>query len=258
MLSYQPIYHAGNLADVQKHALLAWVLDERTRKDKPPSYIGTHAGRGVYDLTAAEAVKTGEAAAGIAALQARFAPDHPYARRLSETRAMYGETAYPGSPLIAALSLRDGDVIHLAELHPQERAALSREADRWGAHVRGEDGLKMALAITPPTPRRGLLVIDPSYEVKDDYATIPKVIAQVAKKWNVGIVMLWYPILTQGLHLPMLETLMQDHPDAFRHELRFPPVREGHKMIGSGIWMLNAPYGIEAEAAHLDRLFRKG
>ena len=94
--------------------------------------------------------------------------------------------------------------------------------------------------------------------MKADYQTIPKVIGQVARKWNVGIVMLWYPILTQGLHLPMLETLMQDHPDAFRHELRFPPVREGHKMIGSGIWMLNAPYGIEAEAAHLDRLFRKG
>lgn len=258
MLSYQHIYHAGNLADVQKHALLAWVLDYLTRKDKPISYIESHAGRGVYDLMAAEAVKTGEAAAGIAALQARFSPDHPYARRLAETRAMYGEMAYPGSPLIAALSLREGDVIHLAELHPQERAALAREAERWGAHVRGEDGLKMAVSIAPPTPRRGMLVIDPSYEVKDDYATIPKVISQVARKWNVGIVMLWYPILTQGLHLPMLETLMEAHPDAFRHELRFPPVREGHKMVGSGIWMLNAPYGIEAEAAHLDRLFRKG
>lgn len=258
MLSYQHIYHAGNLADVQKHALLAWVLDYLTQKDKPLSYIETHAGRGVYDLTAAEAVKTGEAAAGIAALAGRFAPDHPYARRLAETRAMYGETAYPGSPLIAALSLREGDVIHLAELHPQERAALAAEAERWGAHVRGEDGLKMALAITPPTPRRGMLMIDPSYEVKEDYATIPKVIGQVTKKWNVGIVMLWYPILTQGLHRPMLEALMAAHPGAFRHELRFPPVREGHKMIGTGIWMLNAPYGIEDEAARLDRLFAKG
>jgi 23S rRNA (adenine2030-N6)-methyltransferase len=257
MLSYQHIYHAGNLADVQKHALLAWSLDYMTRKDKPLTYIETHAGRGVYDLTAAEAVKTGEAAAGIAALQARFPADHPYARRLAEARAMYGETAYPGSPLIAALSLRDGDVLHLAELHPQERAALQVEADRWGAHVRAEDGLKMALAITPPTPRRGFLLIDPSYEVKEDYATIPKVIGQVARKWNVGTVMLWYPLLTSRLHEPMLAALMAAHPQAFRHELRFPPVREGHKMVGTGIWMLNPPFGIEAEAARLDALFAR-
>lgn len=256
MLSYQHIYHAGNLADVQKHALLAWALDYMTHKDKPLSYIETHAGRGVYDLTAPEAEKTGEAAAGIRALQARFPTDHPYSRRLAEARAMYGDTAYPGSPLIAALSLRDGDVIQLAELHPQERAALKVEADKWGAHVRAEDGLKMALAITPPTPRRGFLLIDPSYEVKEDYATIPRVIGQVARKWNVGTIMLWYPILTNGAHVPMLDALMAAHPDAFRHELRFPPVREGHKMVGTGVWMLNPPYGIADEAARLDRLFK--
>mgnify|MGYP000547123913 CR=1 FL=1 len=105
MLSYQHIFHAGNLADVQKHALLAWALDYLTQKDKPLSYIETHAGRGVYDLTSAAAAKTGEAAAGIQALEAAFPADHPYARRLAETRAIYGEAAYPGSPLIAALSL---------------------------------------------------------------------------------------------------------------------------------------------------------
>ena len=255
MLSYQHIYHAGNLADVQKHALLAWSLDYMTRKDKPLTYIETHAGRGVYDLTSAEAEKTGEAAAGIAALAAEFPADHPYARRLAETRAMYGDSYYPGSPLIAALSLRDGDVIHLAELHPQERAALQVQADRWGAHLRAEDGLKMALALTPPTPRRGFLLIDPSYEVKEDYATIPRVIGQVHRKWNVGTIMLWYPILSNRAQEPMLAALAAAHPDAFRHELRFPPVREGHKMVGTGVWMLNPPYGIEDEAARLDRIF---
>lgn len=256
MLSYQHIYHAGNLADVQKHALLAWALDYMTRKDKPITYIETHAGRGVYDLGSDQAIKTGEAAAGISALQAAFPSDHPYSRRLEETRAMYGDAAYPGSPLIAALSLRDGDVIHLAELHPQERAALKQEADRWGAHVRAEDGLKMALAITPPTPRRGVLLIDPSYEVKDDYALIPKVIGQVNRKWNVGTIMLWYPILTNDAHEPMLTALMSAHPDAFYHELRFPPVRDGHKMVGTGMWVLNPPYGIAEEAARLDAIFK--
>lgn len=257
MLSYQHIYHAGNLADVQKHALLAWSLDYMTRKDKPITYIETHAGRGVYDLGSDAAIKTGEAAAGIAALQAAFPADHTYSRRLAETRAMYGEAAYPGSPLIAALSLRDGDVIHLAELHPQEHAALKEQADRWGAHVRAEDGFKMAMAMTPPTPRRGFLLIDPSYEVKDDYALIPKVIGQLHRKWNVGTIMLWYPILTNNAHDPMLRALMDDHPDAFRHELRFPPVRSGHKMVGTGVWMLNPPFGIEDQAKALTALFRR-
>ena len=124
MLSYQHLYHAGNLADVQKHALLAWMLDYLTLKDKPLSYIETHAGRGLYDLGADEALKTGEAAAGIARMENRFAPDHPYRRRLAEVRIQFGPMAYPGSPLIAALSLREGDTVHLAELHPQEHRAL--------------------------------------------------------------------------------------------------------------------------------------
>ncbi|OZA07309.1 MAG: 23S rRNA (adenine(2030)-N(6))-methyltransferase RlmJ, partial [Rhodobacterales bacterium 17-64-5] len=122
MLSYQHLYHAGNLADVHKHSALAWMLDYLTRKDKPLSYIETHAGRGVYDLSAPEAVKTGEAAAGIALAESVFPPDHPYRQRLDEARAGYGPQAYPGSPLIAALGLREGDTLHLAELHRQEVA----------------------------------------------------------------------------------------------------------------------------------------
>ena len=97
MLSYQHLYHAGNLADVQKHALLAWVLDYLTQKDKPLSYIETHAGRGLYDLSAPEAVKTGEAAQGVGLLADRLPADHPYRQRLDEVRVMYGPDAYPGT-----------------------------------------------------------------------------------------------------------------------------------------------------------------
>ena len=111
MLSYQHIFHAGNLADVHKHALLAWTLDYLVAKDKPLTYIETHAGRGLYDLTAAEAEKTGEAAAGIAKAEAWLPADHPYRRRLAEVRAHHGDMAYPGSPLIAATTLRSADVI---------------------------------------------------------------------------------------------------------------------------------------------------
>lgn len=257
MLSYQHAFHAGNLADVQKHALLAWALEYLTQKDKPLSYIETHAGRGLYDLTSAEAVKTGEAAAGIAVARDWFPPGHPYLQRLAEVRARYGADAYPGSPLIAALSLRDGDVMHLAELHPQELAALRYNLAPWGSHIQARDGFDMALAVCPPTPRRGLMLIDPSYEVKADYANIPKTIGQIHRKWNVGCVMLWYPILTDGPHLPMVQALMDAHPGSLRHELRFPPARDGHRMVGTGLWVLNPPFGMQDEAARLTQAFRK-
>jgi 23S rRNA (adenine2030-N6)-methyltransferase len=257
MLSYQHIYHAGNAADVQKHALLAWTLDYLTGKDKPLTYIETHAGRGLYRLDAAEARKTGEAALGIGRLEAAFPEDHPYRRRLAEVRGWYGADAYPGSPLIAALSLRDGDRMHLAELHPQEHAALREAMAPFGAHVRKEEGLAMALALSPPTPRRGFVLIDPSWEVKDDYAAIPRFVAALHRKWNVGVVALWYPILEDARHRPMLETLAAAAPGALRHEVMFGPVRKGHQMVGSGLFVVNPPYGMEAEAARVSEIFDK-
>lgn len=257
MLSYQHAYHAGNLADVHKHALLAWTLDYLTAKPKPMSYIETHAGRGLYHLDAPEARKTGEAAAA-ARLREGFAPGHPYARAMAQTRERFGATAYPGSPLIAALALREDDVPVLAELHPQERAGLDAALQPFGLTARGEDGLALALAVTPPQPRRGLMLIDPSYEVKDDYDRLPRLIGQVHRKWNVGIVMLWYPILARAAHGPMVNALMQDHPQALRHEVAFGPAREGHGMVGSGLFVLNPPWGLADEARRIGGRFRKG
>ncbi|MDH2328452.1 23S rRNA (adenine(2030)-N(6))-methyltransferase RlmJ [Cereibacter sp. SYSU M97828] len=255
MLSYQHIYHAGNLADVQKHALLCFMLDYMAQKDKPISYIETHSGRALYHLDAAEAVKTGEAEKGIAALAKAFPKDHPYIRHLATVRELHGKAAYPGSPLLAASCLRDGDVLHLAELHPQEHAALTDVMGRWGANIHKRDGYEFAIAATPPTPRRGFMLIDPSYEVKADYDAIPKHIAAVAKKWNVGTIALWYPLLSNAAHIGMLAELSERFPDALRHEVRFPPVRDGHKMIGSGMFVINPPYGTADEAKRLSRLF---
>ncbi|MDZ4094613.1 MAG: 23S rRNA (adenine(2030)-N(6))-methyltransferase RlmJ [Paracoccaceae bacterium] len=255
MLSYQHLYHAGNPADVHKHAFLCYMLDYIIQKDKPLSYIETHAGRGFYQLDTEESLKTGEAAQGIVKLEQYFTPDHPYVQRLSETRAGHGPNAYPGSPLLAALTLREMDSIHLAELHPAEHRILHETLTPWGAFVHKQDGLQLALAICPPTPRRGLMLIDPSYEVKEDYVNIPKVIAAIRRKWNVGIIALWYPILGSNSHNGMLEALHSDHPDALTHEVRFPPVRDGHRMVGSGMFILNPPYGLEAEAERLSRIF---
>ncbi|SMY09507.1 23S rRNA (adenine(2030)-N(6))-methyltransferase RlmJ [Flavimaricola marinus] len=253
MLSYQHMYHAGNLADVHKHSLLAWMLSYMTAKPKPMTYIETHAGRGLYRLDAAEAVKTGEAAAGIARVSDWFAADHPYAEVLAQTRAIDGPTAYPGSPIIAARMLRDGDRIHLAELHPQEVAALREAVPE--AHIQQRDGAEMALALCPPDPRRGFCLIDPSYEIKDDYTALPRLVAKLHRKWPVGVIALWYPILVGTPHVPMRRTLEAAVPDAVCHEVRFPPVREGHRMIGSGLFVVNPPYGFHEQAQALTRQF---
>jgi 23S rRNA (adenine2030-N6)-methyltransferase len=257
MLSYQHLYHAGNLADVQKHALLAWMLEYLTQKDKPLSYIETHAGRGLYDLSSAEALKTGEAEKGIGALSKALPSSHPYARALARIRSENGPHAYPGSPLIAATLLRPQDQLHLAELHPQEHAALRQALRAPNVSIRRQDGFELAQSLCPPEPRRGLLLVDPSYEVKQDYDRIPKFLSAVAKKWNVGVLALWYPILTSGLHAPMLQALSRDHPEALRHEVRFPPIREGHRMVGSGLFVINPPWGLADEARRLDALFSK-
>lgn len=243
MLSYQHLYHAGNLADVHKHAALAWVLDYMTRKPKPVTYIETHAGRGLYDLAAAEAVKTGEAAAGIEAVGGWFSGDDPYGATLARCRAAHGATAYPGSPWIAADLLRDSDQLHLAELHPRERAALEQAVP--GARIHGQDGFALAQSLSPPDPRRGLMLVDPSYEVKADYSTIPAVFRKIAKAWPVGVLILWYPVLTDARHDPMLTALQAGFPDGLRHEVRFPPARKGHGMIGSGLFLVNPPWGLD-------------
>ncbi|WP_299691007.1 23S rRNA (adenine(2030)-N(6))-methyltransferase RlmJ [uncultured Tateyamaria sp.] len=253
MLSYQHIYHAGNLADVHKHALLAWMLSYLTRKDKPLSYLETHAGRALYDLAAAEATKTGEAAQGIARVADWFAADDPYMQVMHQTSETHGINAYPGSPLVADLLLRDGDRITLAELHPQERAALQHTLPT--AQVHQTDGFALAHAKLPPTPRRGLMLIDPSYEVKSDYDDIPRHIRKYARAWNVGIIALWYPILTSNAHASMLKTLANNHPDALRSEVRFPPARTGHGMVGSGLFVIRPPFGLAERAANLKTRF---
>jgi len=262
MLSYQHGFHAGNLADVHKHALLAAMLSYMTAKPKPLTYIETHAGRGLYDLAGDQAQKTGEAATGILAHEAYFDADHPYLRALTATRTEHGETAYPGSPLVAAHLLRDTDSLHLAELHPQEVSHLRVAMRGRGAKIYQNDGLELAQSLCPPTPKRGLMLIDPPYDVKADYQTIPHDIINLVRKWNVGVIALWYPILGNGAHREMISALnaagLTDKAkgEVIRHEVQFAPAKDNHKMIGSGMLMINAPWGTADECKRLDRFFK--
>lgn len=256
MLSYQHGFHAGNMADVHKHALLAWMLDYLTRKDKPLSYLETHAGRALYDLSSEASEKTGEAARGIVLAEKWFAPDHPYIRVLNAVRAEAGPNAYPGSPMVAAHLLRDIDQIDVAELHPGEIVELRDAMANYAVGCHQLDGWQMAMSRCPPDPRRGMLLVDPSFEIKSDYDDIPDFFRKIHRKWPVGILALWYPILFDERHKPMTAALRATIPDATLHEVRFPPARAGHGMVGSGMFVVNAPYGFDAQAAWLSSKFK--
>lgn len=254
MLSYQHAYHAGNLADLHKHALLARILTYLVQKPKPLSYLETHAGRALYDLDDPAARRTGEAEAGIirAVKEGWLAADHPLIEALAGVRALHGDMAYPGSPLIARHFLRSDDRMHLAELHPAEAEALAEVMT--GAQIHRQDGFAMANALCPPDPRRGLLLIDPSYEVKADYGTMPGFIRRISRKWGVGIILLWYPLLSDGRHRAMADEIAE--PDGvLRHEVHFPALRPGHNMIGSGMIVINPTFGLSDEVARLDQIF---
>jgi len=110
--------------------------------------------------------------------------------------------------------------------------------------------------MSPPTPRRGLCLIDPSFEVKSEWSAMPTLLRNLHRKWNVGVIMLWYPLLKNGLHKPMVAALDKlDMAGAIRHHVGFPPARDGHGMIGSGLFVINPPWGWGDEAAKLKAKF---
>ena len=177
MLSYRHAFHAGSFADVLKHAVLVHVLRHAVRKPKPVYVLDTHAGAGSYDLDTPMALKTGEFRAGIGRLLAAPAPWPELVRTLSRARPRRqpaGELrCYPGSPALARALLRPQDRLELVELHGTDHAAAGRQR-RPGAAGRGapEDGLAALVARMPPPERRGVVLIDPSYEIKTDYQDV--------------------------------------------------------------------------------------
>lgn len=241
MLSYQHAYHAGNAADLHKHAVLAALLQRLTAKSRGISYLESHAGRGLYDLSAAEARKTGEADLGIA----RIEPKGAYGFGIALAVQTYGFGMYPGSPLLARLLLREQDRLVLCELHPAEHAALRKTLSGPGVAIHQRDGHAGLLALTPPKPRRGLALIDPSYEVKDEYAQSAETALGVLRRWPEGVVMVWYPILPAGRHRALVGALAAQAGDALLlSEVRFAEQPE-RGMQGSGLAILNPPFGTE-------------
>lgn len=239
MLSYQHAYHAGGPADLHKHLVLAELLVLLTRKARPISYLETHAGRGLYDLASAETAKTGEAAEGIESIDL---PDCALKSVLEKVRAAHGASAYPGSPLIAQTLLRETDRMHLMELHPAEVQALRAALTAPNTAVHHRDGYEGVLALCPPKPRKGLVLVDPSYEIKTEYAQAAEFTRKLVAKWPEATVLIWYPILPAERHRDLIAGLKLPH---LVDEVSFD-LKGCLGMTGSGLALVNAPYGSAA------------
>jgi 23S rRNA (adenine2030-N6)-methyltransferase len=253
MLSYRHAFHAGNHADVLKHSVIVQLLRHLGQKEKAYWYIDTHAGGGVYSLTEGFATKTGEFETGIGRLwNARDLPPL-LADYVSEVKALNTDGTlhfYPGSPYLAWRTMREQDRARLFELHSTEIDELRhnfRDAGRRAMIFEG-DGLEGIIKLLPPPPRRGLVLIDPSYEDKRDYPRTLNCLEESLKRFATGTYMVWYPQVTRLESQRFPEQLKRLQPKNWLHAsltVSKPPV-DGFGLFGSGVFVLNPPYTLAA------------
>ena len=252
MLSYQHAYHAGNYADVIKHFCLVRILSYLSLKEKPLAYIDTHAGRGLYDLYGKMANKTEEFQQGIALLweERKQAPTvfKPYLDIIKSLNPKGILRYYPGSPYLATASLRDIDRLVFSELHPEEFTHLNGMARKGKrAFLNEEDGIKGLKALLPPIEKRGLIFMDPSFEVKEEYKTIPQNLQAAYARFPTGVFCLWYPILDDYTHNQLITNLKKIMANRVLHVEFHLTTKAQAGLRGSGLWIINPPYGLSDE-----------
>ncbi|MGF1454559.1 MAG: 23S rRNA (adenine(2030)-N(6))-methyltransferase RlmJ [Alphaproteobacteria bacterium] len=253
MLSYRHAFHAGNAADVLKHAVLVFVLDYLKQKTKPLYLIDTHAGAGLYDLLSDQAAKTGEAEAGIQRVLNAPGPRPDliagYEKAVRASLEVQGR--YPGSPALLAAGMGPEDRLDLCELHPTDYPLLAGLfGDLPRVRVSQEDGFRALIARMPPQERRGLAVVDPSYEIKSDYSTVVTSLKEAHKRFATGVYMLWYPVIERARTDVFLKALEASGlPRQLRIELSLGPDMAGRGMTGFGLVVINPPYVLEPAAA---------
>ncbi|MFZ2620630.1 MAG: 23S rRNA (adenine(2030)-N(6))-methyltransferase RlmJ [Alphaproteobacteria bacterium] len=256
MLSYQHAYHAGNIADCHKHMLLLSILRAlQAAHGTPLTYMETHAGRGLYHINSPEALKTGEAQHGIHRLFSSKKPLNWAADYLAQVRKA-GVQMYPGSPLLAANVLRQNDSIALHELHPREHLALSRVfAKDARVSIEQIDGYTGVLHLAKgQSKRHGVVLIDPSYEVKTEYADVAAFVPKLQALWPLVTIVVWYPLLPAGNHVPLKEALLKLPNQQLGHwhdELIFADRATTRGMHGTALHVLNAPAGWAESVADL-------
>lgn len=263
-MNYRHAFHAGNFADVVKHALLTVIVEYLKRKDKPFRVLDTHAGRGRYDLSGDEAARTGEHREGIARLLASPAARAPELAAYLAAVAAEGPLAYPGSPAILRRLLRRQDRLSACERHPEEAASL---AALFAGDVQVKtfalDGWLALGAHLPPKERRGLVLIDPPFEQPNEIDRILQGLAGAYKRWPTGLYAVWYPLkrpaerdrLHAGLKASGIAGIVA--AEFFRE-----PFTPAETLVGSGLAVVNPPYTFTADAsaimANLEQVLGKG
>jgi 23S rRNA (adenine2030-N6)-methyltransferase len=259
-MNYRHAFHAGGFADVIKHIVLVRILSYL--QDKPAAFrvIDTHAGAGVYDLAGDEARRSGEWLTGIArVMQARFsettlplvAPYLDIVRAFNSPREL---KAYPGSPLIARALLRPQDRLTACEIEPKARKrlidALRRDTQ---ARVVDLDGWVALPAFVPPNERRGLVLIDPPFEAKDEFERMAAGFAEAFAKWPTGSYLLWYPVKSRratdslARHVAELVGAGASPGKCLRLEFSVAPQAAGEALASAGLLIVNPPWTLMGE-----------
>jgi len=252
MLSYQHIYHAGNHADVLKHILLGDVAAGLFNKDKPVFMFDAFASRGIYDLNAPEALKNREFETGIARLWPMRHEAVPlgvqrWFELIASENTDGGFTRLPGSTAVLQSMLRPSDRLAACDLHPQEFDALRRsfQASR-NCALHKRDAFEALKALLPPKEKRGLIFLDPSYEVKQEYRDIARAVADAYKRFASGVYVIWYPLLPAERHLGLFQELKRS---GMRNILRLQldcvdcaVTCPDMQMHGSGLLIVNPPW----------------
>ncbi len=246
MLSYRHSFHAGNAADLLKHVVLIELMQYLQRKDGPLDYIDTHAGAGIYDLHSAESKKTGEHLSGVGAIQHSNWPElQPYLTLLKSFNR--GELRrYPGSPLLALSMLRPQDRAWLFELHANDHQKLEKACSTYKkVRIEQDDGLQGMLGLVPPASKRGLILIDPSYEIKKDYQLVIETLQKAHKRFASGVYALWYPVV-QRAQIDQMENALRRTGirNVQRFELGWLPDSAEYGMTASGMIVINPTWGL--------------
>lgn len=256
-MNYRHGFHAGNFADVFKHALLTRLLVYLTRKETPFRIIDTHAGEGAYDLLADEAERTGEWRGGIARLAELGAADArarellaPYLDIVGPQGAEGRPRLYPGSPMIAQRLMRAQDRAIFCELRPDAfetlQARFSRDKRVKTIAIDGYVGLA---AYVPPKERRGLVLVDPPFEQRDEFARMAETVLEAHRKWPTGVYALWHPIKDAAETRGFIRSLRESGVKRIlRLELSIGGVAGDERLRRTGLVVVNPPFTFEEEA----------